>query len=89
MSTKTIAKSTKTNTTAQDKLIAQVGSDAAVKINLTDEQLLAEIIERFESVATKSAMLKMIRKDSFKVSQDRCYNMYLRYAKTVKEDKKV
>jgi len=86
MRTKTTTKATKT---AQDKLIAQVGSDAAAKINLTDDKLLAEIIERFESVATKSAMLKMIRKDNFKVSQDRCYNMYLRYAKTVKEDKKV
>ena len=80
---------TKTKATASEKLIAQVKNDEQVKVNLNDEQLLVEIMERYNLAATKSAMLKLIRKDNFKVSQDRCYNMYLRYAKTVKEDKKV
>ncbi len=79
---------TKTNTSAQAKLINEVKLNEEAKINLTDEQLLTEITERFENVATKSAMLKLIRKDNFKVSQDRCYNMYLRYAKAIKADKK-
>ncbi len=85
MSTKT---TTKTNTNAQAKLIAEVKHDEQAKINLTDEQLLTEITDRFESVATKSAMLKAIRADKFKVSQDRCYNMYLRYALAAKADAK-
>ena len=81
--------STKTISAASKKLIEQVKNDEQVKVNLTDEQLLVEIMERYNLAATKSAMLKLIRKDNFKVSQDRCYNMYLRYAKTIKEDKKV
>ena len=77
----------KVDTTAQAKLIQEVKNDETVKINLTDPQLLEMIIAKYKDVATKSAMLKLIRKDNFKVSQDRCYNMYLRYAKTIKEDK--
>jgi len=81
--------STKTNTSAQAKLIKEITSNEAAKVNLTDEQLLQKIIESYNDVTTKSAMLKLIRKDNFKVSQDRCYNMYLRYAKAIKADKKV
>ncbi len=80
---------TKTNTSAQAKLINEIKTSEEVKVNLTDEQLLQKIIESYNDVATKSAMLKLIRKDNFKVSQDRCYNMYLRYAKAIKADKKV
>ena len=81
------SEATKT-TTAAAALIASVKADETAKLNLTDEQLLSEVIERYEGVATKSAMLKLLRADNFKVSQDRCYNMYLRYAKSIKQDKK-
>ncbi len=84
-----MTKTSKTNQSAQAKLILEVKTNEEVKINLTDEALLGEIIKRYNDVGTKSGMLKLIRADKFKVSQDRCYNMYLRYAKTVKEDKKV
>ncbi len=83
---------TKTNKKVSDKavdtLVAEVASYTIAKLNLTDEQLLVEVTERFNSVATKSAMLKALRSDNFKVSQDRCYNMYLRYAKAINTDKK-
>ena len=79
----------KTNTTKVEKLIEEVKTSEEVKVNLTDEQLLEKIIEDYEKVDTKSGMLKLIRKDNFKVSQNRCYNMYLRYTKSIKEDKKV
>ncbi len=79
---------TKTKMSAQEKLISEVKTDEAVKVNLTNEQLLEKVMEHYNKVATKSAMLKQIRKDNFKVSQDRCYNMYLRYAKSVAADKK-
>ena len=81
-----MTKATTTKTTALETLTKTIAADETAKLNLTDEQLLSEIAERFESVATKSAMLKLIRLDNFKVSQNRCYNMYLRYAKAVKTD---
>ncbi len=78
----------KTNTTEVQNLIKDVKQDEVAKVNLTDDALLAKVIEHYNNVATKSAMLKLIRKDNFKVSQDRCYNMYLRYAKAIKTDTK-
>ncbi len=85
-----MTKSTKATTTATatKALIASVKADETAKLNLTDEQLLNEVIERYEAAPTKSAMLKQLRADNFKVSQDRCYNMYLRYAKSQKVDAK-
>lgn len=77
-----------TTTTNVEKLISDVNTKELTKVNLNDEQLLSKIIENYSSVQTKSAMLKLIRKDNFKVSQDRCYNMYLRYEKSIKEDTK-
>ncbi len=82
----TKTKATKATETAEQQLIAEVKVDEQAKINLTAEALLTEVLNRFDSVATKSAMLKQIRKDNFKVSQDRCYNMYLRVAKAKKAD---
>lgn len=70
------------------KLIKDVKTNEEVKQNLNDEQLLELIMKNYNEVDTKSAMLKLIRKDNFKVSQDRCYNMFLRYKMTIKEDKK-
>ena len=81
--------STKTKITAVEKLITEVKNDEIVKKNLTKEQLLDLIIDNYDKVETKSSMLKLIRKDIFKVSQDRCYNMYLLYKKSLEEDKKV
>ena len=77
-----------TNTSAVAKLIQTVKSNELTKVNLNDEQLLEKVIENYSKVETKSAMLKLIRKDNFKVSQDRCYNMYLMYTKSIKEDTK-
>ncbi len=77
-----------TNISEQAKLISEIKTQEQVKVNLNDEQLLNLIIKQYNNVATKSAMLKLIRKDNFKVSQDRCYNMYLRYAKAIAADKK-
>lgn len=81
--------SVKTNRATDKKvkdLVAAVQTEEQAKVNLTDEQLLTEIQDRFDTVATKSAMLKSIRLDNFKVSQDRCYNMYLRYQMAVKPE---
>ena len=79
---------TSTTKTNVEKLINEVNVNEQTKINLNDNELLNKIIELNSKVVTKSAMLKLIRSENFKVSQDRCYNMYLRYNKSIKEDLK-
>ncbi len=80
--------STKTNITNVEKLIADVKQNELTKVNLNDQELLDLVIKHYSSVETKSAMLKLIRKENFKVSQDRCYNSYLRYKKSLELDNK-
>ena len=77
----------KSNKATLAKLIKDVKTEDQAKINLTDEQLLEVIMKNYNEVDTKSGMLKLIRKDNFKVSQDRCYGMYLRYQMTMKQEK--
>ena len=79
---------TQTKISNVEKLITTVKSNELTKVNLNDEQLLNLIIENYSKVETKSAMLKLIRKDNFKVSQDRCYNSYLVYKKAIESDLK-
>ena len=79
---------TQTKTSAVAKLISNVKSNELAKVNLNDEQLLELIIEHYSKVDTKSAMLKLIRSENFKVSQDRCYNSYLLYKKAITTDNK-
>ncbi len=71
-----------------DQLIAEVSNNELTKVNLNDLELLEKVIENYSKVSTKSAMLKLIRKDNFKVSQDRCYTTYLRYQRSLKQDTK-
>ena len=80
--------STKTNVTNVEKLIAEVKKNELTKVNLNDEELLTMIIENYSKVETKSSMLKLIRRENFKVSQDRCYNSYLRYKLSLEKDLK-
>ncbi len=54
--------------------------------NLTNEELMKLVNEKFEEVATKSAMLKTLRAEGYSVAQNRCYNAYLQIAK-VRSDK--
>ncbi len=51
------------------------------KNNLTNEQLMELVNEKFESVLTKSAMLKTLRAEGYSIAQNRCYNAYLLIAK--------
>ena len=61
---------------------------AEEKKNLTAEDLFKLVNEKFNLVATKSAMLKLLRLEGYSVAQNRCYNAYLQIQKAV-EDKKV
>jgi hypothetical protein len=80
--------STKTTLSNVEKLIADVKQNELTKVNLNNEELLTMIIENYSKVETKSSMLKLIRRENFKVSQDRCYNSYLLYKKSLELDNK-
>ncbi len=70
------------------KELQTIEVDAPSKNTLTEEVLIKMVNERFNLVATKSAMLKLIRSEGYSVAQNRCYNAYLRIQRIV-ESKKV
>ena len=65
-------------------LMANVKHDETAKQLLTDEQLVTEIYQNFDSAATKSGMLKLLRAMDYKVAQSRCYAAYGQVAAALK-----
>ncbi len=57
--------------------------EANEKKNLTAEELIKLVNEKFNQVLTKSAMLKLLRLEGYSVAQNRCYNAYLQIEKAV------
>ena len=50
--------------------------DPSAPRTLTEPELLREVLARYENVSSKSQLLKSLRSDNFKVSQQRVYTMY-------------
>lgn len=67
-------KAKQTKTTALDNVLKGIVTEGTAKKNLTDTQLAAEIYANLK--VSKSAQLKYLRSEGFKVSQARCYTMY-------------
>ena len=58
-----------------------------VKKNLNDTELLELVYENLK--ATKSAQLKFLRSEGYKVSQSRCYTTYVKITEAMKPTEKV
>ena len=65
-----------------DVLLKGIVSEEASKSNLTETELYTLVYENLK--VTKSAQLKWIRSEGFKVSQNRCYNAYIAIEKATK-----
>ena len=69
------------------QLLSNVASSDKSKKTLTEKQLTEYVYENFNKVATKSAMLKLLRSEDFKASQDRTYAVYIKIDKLLSANK--
>ncbi len=80
--------STTTKNALSVKEVKEMAAAQPVKETLTSEDLFKLVNEKFNLVATKSAMLKLLRSEGYSVAQNRCYNAYLQINKRIEDQKK-
>ena len=79
--------STTTDKKLNKKELAELTPEVTKNV-LDAEQLMELVNEKFDQVATKSAMLKLIRSEGFSAAQNRVYAAYLNIEK-VRNSKEV
>ena len=79
--------STTTDKKLNKKELAELTPEVTKNV-LDAEQLMELVNEKFDQVATKSAMLKLIRLEGFSAAQNRVYAAYLNIEK-VRNSKEV